>query len=377
MPKRILITGGAGFIGSHTADRLIERGYEVVIYDNLDPQVHDSIPDYLHPDAEFIEGDVRDRNRLHRVLRGVDAVCHLAAAVGIGQSMYDIEKYVDVNIGGTAVLLDLLVKEPDVRVEKVVIASSMSIYGEGEYDCPECGVARHPHVRSREEIRKGGWELHCVVCAHRLQPRPTRETSSLNPNSIYAITKRVQEEMTMMVGRAYGIPVVGLRYFNTYGQRQSLRNPYTGVCAIFSSRIKTGNPPILYEDGLQTRDFVHVRDVARANQLAIESAAADGQVLNVGTGRVTTVKEIAQALIHLYGKERELTPRIANQFREGDIRHCCADISEIQRVLRFSPEVSLSEGLQDLVNWGRTQQAADCFDQAQAELDRFGLVHSQ
>ena len=374
MSTRVLITGGAGFIGSHIADRLIEHGYEVVIYDNLEPQVHDGIPDYLNSNAEFVQGDVRNKEELHKVLKGVDIVSHQAAVVGVGQSMYEIQRYADVNMNGTATLLDIVVNEHDVKIEKMIVASSMSIYGEGEYYCPNCNVVKHPQLRSKEQMKTRDWELECPDCGEELQPKATPESKPLHCNSVYATSKKVQEEMMLMIGRTYKIPVVALRYFNTYGARQSLSNPYTGVCAIFSSRIKNGNAPLIFEDGKQTRDFIHVLDIAKANQLAIERREADMQVFNVGTGKVRSIEEIAQTLIGLYGKGGNIEPEVINTFREGDIRHCYADISNIKETLGFEPEISFEDGMKQLVNWAERQEAEDRFDQARSELREKGLI---
>ncbi|MCD6295862.1 MAG: SDR family NAD(P)-dependent oxidoreductase, partial [Deltaproteobacteria bacterium] len=228
MSKKVLVTGGAGFIGSHIVDRLIKQGYEVVIYDNLDPQVHDGKPDYLNPNANFVKGDIRDKGKLRKVLKEVDIVCHHAAAVGVGQSMYEVERYVDVNTKGTAILLDLIVNEPDIKIEKLVVASSMSIYGDGAYYCSKCREYKYPNFRNETQMNQGQWEHKCPDCGTTLKPKPTPETKSLNTTSIYAQTKKDQEEMVLMIGRTYNIPTVALRYFNVYGPRQSFNNPYTG-----------------------------------------------------------------------------------------------------------------------------------------------------
>jgi len=261
---RILVTGGAGFIGSHLVDALVEKGHDVVIYDSLEPQVHqkNKIPDYLNKRAEFVKSDVRDKNKLKEVVRNVDIVCHQAAMVGVGQSMYQIESYMDVNTLGTAKLLDILVNEEH-SVKKLVVASSMSVYGEGKYTCEECGVG-YPKLRPKEQLSAKEWEMKCPNCGKEVKAVPTDEDKPLHPTSIYAISKRDQEEMSLVTGRAYGIPTVALRYFNVYGPRQSLSNPYTGVCAIFSSRIKNNSDPIIFEDGWQSRDFTSVYDIVQA-----------------------------------------------------------------------------------------------------------------
>jgi dTDP-L-rhamnose 4-epimerase len=371
MPS-VLVTGGAGFVGSHIVDHLVEEGYDVVVLDNLTEQVHADEPDYLNDDAEYVWGDIRDRELVADLLADADVLNHQASAVGVGQSMYEIEKYVDVNTLGTARILDVIVEE-DVDLEKMVVASSMSIYGEGEYWCGDCGAARHPPLREDEQMARGQWEHVCPDCGTALDPVATPESKPRESTSIYAITKKDQEEMMLSIGRAYDIPTVALRYFNIYGSRQALDNPYTGVCAIFSSRIKNGNPPLVFEDGEQTRDFVHVHDVARANRLAVESDAADVAV-NVGTGEPTTINDIAETLIDLYGRSDELTPEIANDFRQGDIRHCFADIDRARAELGFEPTVGFEDGMRELVEWGREQDAEDNFEQAHAELEEKGLV---
>jgi len=368
----VLVTGGAGFVGSHIVDEYVDAGYDVTVVDNLTDQVHDEEPDYLNDDAEYVWGDVRDRELMTDLLRDADVLNHQASAVGVGQSMYEVEKYVDVNTLATARILDVIVNE-EIDLEKMVVASSMSIYGEGVYGCPECDAERTPSLRSDEQMARGKWEHVCEECGADLEPRPTPETKPRDSTSIYAITKKDQEEMTLSIGRAYDIPAVALRYFNIYGSRQALDNPYTGVCAIFSSRIKNDNPPLVFEDGEQTRDFIHVSDVARANRLAVESDADDVAV-NVGTGDPKTINGVAETLIDLYGKGDALEPEIANDYRQGDIRHCYADTARASEELGFEPEVGFEEGMRELVAWGRDQEAEDRFEEAHAELEEKGLV---
>jgi dTDP-L-rhamnose 4-epimerase len=369
-----LVTGGAGFIGSHIVDGLIERGYEVRVFDNLDPQVHGTErerPTYLNPEAEFVLGDVRDREALARAVDGVEVIFHQAAAVGVGQSMYEIRHYVDHNTLGTANLLEILVSER-LEIEKLIVASSMSIYGEGKYQCPECGVV-FPRVREDAQLQERRWEMRCPDCLAELQPLATDEEKPLAPTSIYAIGKRDQEEMCLCVGRAYGIPTTALRYFNTYGPRQALSNPYTGTVAIFSSRILNGNPPLIFEDGLQSRDFVHVEDIVQANLLALESSQANYEVFNVGTGERTTILDLAHLLVDRLDRS-DLEPQIVQRFRAGDIRHCYADISNIQRKLGYVPRVSLEEGVTDLIRWVCEQSdVSDQVSLAVEQLDRHGL----
>ena len=365
---KIFVTGGAGFIGSFIVDELVKRGHEVAIFDNLEPQVHltGKMPEYSNPDARWIQGDIRDYDALKQAIADVnpEIIFHKAAAVGVGQSQYQIKKYVDVNTGGTANLLDILVNHSN-RVQKLIVAASMSSYGEGKYECPSCGVPDNPH-RTEEQLAQGQWELFCPQCGDVLESRPTDESWPRICNSIYAITKKDQEEMCMTIGKAYQIPVVALRYFNVYGSRQSLSNPYTGVVAIFMSRLKNDNPPIVYEDGLQSRDFVSVHDIVQANMLAMERDEANYQVFNVGTGESYTIKGIAEILAQLYGKE--ITPTITSEYRKGDIRHCYSDINKIQTQLGYIPKVSFENGMAELIQWSETAMAEDKFESATHEL---------
>jgi len=295
--RTILVIGGLGFVGSHLVDALVARGDDVRIMDNLEPQVHGTSRNAVlgaGSTAVLWQGDVRSRRDRLAAMDGAGVVFHLAASVGVGQSMYQVHKYVEVNTMGTAMLLDILVNEKH-KVETLVVASSMSVYGEGAYTCKECGLIS-PSVRSPEQLQQSEWEIRCPHCKGQLGPQPTTEKKPLMPTSIYAFTKRHQEEMCLAIGQAYGIRVVSLRYFNIYGPRQALSNPYTGVAAIFSSRLLNGRPPVIFEDGLQSRDFIHVSDVVQATLLAMDSERANGEVLNVGMGRRTTVLEMARIL---------------------------------------------------------------------------------
>lgn len=370
----VLVTGGAGFIGSHLVDTLVHKGYKVRVFDSLESQVHGSqagVPVYLNSDAELIVGDVRDRTALKDALDGIEVIFYYAAAVGVGQSMYEIRRYVDANTLGGANLLDILAGEEH-EVRKLIVASSMSIYGEGKYACHTCGVA-YPHLRSDDQLRERKWEMRCPSCDEEMQPLPTDEDKPLHPSSIYAITKRDHEEMFLCFGRAYEIPTVALRFFNVYGPRQALSNPYTGVAAIFSARLLNGQAPVIYEDGLQSRDFIHVRDVVRASMLAMERVEADYQVLNVGTGRALTIFEMAQVLIDTLANG-EMKPEIAGRYRRGDIRHCFADIGKIAETLGFAPQVSFEDGISDLVGWVGEQEAIDKFHVVDRELKSRKLV---
>lgn len=368
---RVLVTGGAGFIGSHLVDRLVEEGHDVRVLDSLDPQVHDAWPDYLSPDAEAIEGDVRDREAVRRALRGVDRLVHFAAAVGVGQSMYEIERYTSVNAVGAAVVLEEATEARD-RLEKVVVASSMSIYGEGLYRCPAERTDVAPPPRPADQLAARRWEVLCPSCGEPLEPQPTAESKPLAPSSIYAVGKRDHEEMFLIWGRAYGLPVTALRFFNVYGPRQALSNPYTGVAAIFASRLLNGRPPVIFEDGRQSRDFVHVSDVVAAVTSALEPGHGDDAAVNVGTGRPTTIREVAEVLSDHLGADVE--PEIRNAFRAGDVRHCFADISLAGRVLGYRPSVSFADGMRGLSVWLAEQEAEDRVDQATADLVRRGLA---
>lgn len=373
--EKVLVTGGMGFIGSHTVDLLVEEGYEVTILDNLEPQVHGAekqLPEYRNEKAEFVPGDVQDREMVLQAVKDMDAVMHLAAAVGVGQSMYQIDKYVVSNTRGTANLLDVLVNEPN-DVKKLVVASSMSIYGEGKYSCDSCGSV-YPGLRSEKQLKNQEWKPKCPNCGKPVKSLPTDEDKPPMPTSIYAQTKRHQEEMCLLIGKTYGIPAVALRYFNVYGPRQSLSNPYTGVCAVFSSRILNNKPPHVFEDGEQMRDFIHVHDVARANVLALERDGADYMAINVGCGKPISIRGLAEVLIKLY--QANVTPYISNRYRKGDIRHCYADLTKAEKYLGYKPAVAREEGLKELVGWAKAHDwaAVDLFEQAMGELEERKLL---
>lgn len=371
MADRILVTGGAGFIGSFLVDALLERGYEVRVLDSLEPQVHGGRrPEYLNSHAELIEGSVLDSAAVDRALDGVDAIFHQAAVVGVGQSMYEIERYCRANTLGTAVLLERLVERRD-RIRKLIVASSMSIYGEGAYRTVD-GDVRAPRLRRREALERGDWELR-DESGRPLQPIPTPETKPLQPTSVYAVTKRDHEELCLSVGYAYRIPTVALRYFNVYGARQALSNPYTGVGAIFSSRLLNGKAPVVFEDGRQTRDFVHVSDIVQANLLALATESADYEAVNVGTGRATSVLDIGRTIANYLGLPH-LDPDVRNEAREGDIRHCYADIAKAKDLLGYEPSVRIEDGVAALVEWVSAQRPEDGFERAYAELKGKGLA---
>jgi len=363
------VTGGAGFIGSHVVDLLLKSGYQVTIIDRLEEQVHRSgkAPDYLDSKARLIVSRVGDRALLKEVLGEVDAIIHLAAAVGVGQSMYQIERYIDANTNDTAILLDELVNVPN-SVTKLVVASSMSIYGEGKYFCSECAESVYPGQRSLESLKAQSWEQTCPTCKATLTQVPTDELTPPSPTSIYAMSKRHQEEMCLLIGKTYKLKTVALRFFNVYGPRQALSNPYTGACAMMSSRILNNKPPYIFEDGQQLRDFIHVKDVARACLLALESNRVNFQAINVGTGLPVSILDLARNLIDLYGAD--LTPHISNQFRKGDIRHCYADLTKAKEQMNFQAITDFKEGLLDLVQWAKSHGwgAVDLFEKALFEL---------
>ncbi|HEY8214132.1 MAG TPA: NAD-dependent epimerase/dehydratase family protein [Methylocystis sp.] len=363
---KILITGGAGFIGSHVARALVARGDEVRLFDALIDQVHGRASATLPDEAELMVGDIRDASRVAQALEGVDAVVHLAAEVGVGQSMYVIDRYVAVNDLGTAVLLQTLIERP---VRRVVVASSMSIYGEGLYQDADGRVVEDAE---RAAVTPGIWDvLDDAGCP--LRPMPTPEWKRPALASVYALTKYVQERLTLNVCAAYGMEGVALRLFNVYGPGQALSNPYTGVLAIFAARLLNGRAPLVFEDGRQRRDFVHVSDVARAFLLALDASAADGEVYNIGSGADRSVLEVAQALAQAMDRP-QVAPEITGKYRTGDIRHCFADISEARAELSFTPSVEFSAGLRELAEWLAEQRAVDRAEEARRELEARGLV---
>ncbi len=368
--ERVLITGGAGFIGSHVGAALLRRGYRVRALDSLVEQVHPSgeRPDYLSPEVELVVGDVRDADAVRSALIDVDRVIHLAARVGVGQSMYEIGEYVAVNSLGTAVLLQALLDRP---VARLVVASSMSVYGEGLYlDERERPVPAMPRSRSALGARR--WEP-LGPDGQMLRPVPTPESKPPSLSSIYALNKFEQERSVLLFGEAYDIPAVALRFFNVYGPHQALSNPYTGVLAIFASRLLNGNPPLIFEDGRQRRDFVSVADVASACLLALERPQVGGEVVNVGSGSSVSVEDIASRLAGILGRQ-DILPEVTGEYRVGDIRHCFADLTRARRVLGYAPQVALDDGMSELAAWLEGQVADDRVEQARRELADRGLT---
>src|ERR1051326_7768899 len=371
MVRRVLVTGGAGFVGSHLTDALLDRGIDVRIYDNLSEQVHAAgIPDYLPRDIEVVRADMRDVEKLREALHGVDVVFHLAAAVGVGQSMYEIAHYMGVNTQGTANLLQVIL-DMKMPIQKLIVASSMSIYGEGRYRCGTCGDVAPP-VRETSQLLAKKWEALCPACGSILCPVPTDESKPRQASSIYALSEKDQEEMTLLFGRTYGLPVVAMRYFNIYGPRQALSNPYTGVAAIFASRLLNQRAPILFEDGCQMRDFVSVHDITAANLLAMDRDEANGQALNIGSGEPITIRQVAEVLSDSLGAQVPM--EITGKYRAGDIRHCFADIASAKSLLGYAPRVRFADGIRELVHWLKQQTAEDNVAEATRQLGAFGLT---
>jgi dTDP-L-rhamnose 4-epimerase len=370
MGQNVLVTGGAGFIGSHVADELLRRGHRVRVLDSLVPQVHGrgrKRPTYIPPEVELIVGDVRDSNAVDRALAGIDAVFHLAAVVGLGQSMYQLDEYTDVNARGTAVLLSALAKKP---VQRLLVASSMSVYGEGAYVDDQRQPARAT-PRSFEQLRLGNWEP-VGEAGEPLSPVATDEAKPIALESNYALTKYNQERLALLTGRAYGIPTVALRLANVYGPRQAVSNPYAGVLASFAARLLNDRAPLIFEDGRQKRDFVSVHDVARAFMLAFELPAAVGSVFNIGSGRAVSISEVATALAGALKKN--ISPEVTSKHRVGDVRHCFADITLARRVLDYSPRIALGAGIEELTQSLEGQIAQDRSNEMRSELEARGLT---
>jgi dTDP-L-rhamnose 4-epimerase len=368
---KILVTGGAGFIGSHLVDRLVEKGYQVRVFDNLESQVHgDKKPEYLNKEAEYIWDDVRNYEGFKKVLKDIDIVYHFASAVGVGQSQYQVRKYVEINNIGTANLWDIIINSKN-KVKKVIISASMSSYGEGLYQCKNCGILK-PTIRKEEQLKKKQWELLCPNCKTILNPIATSENVIQECQSVYALTKKNQEEISLLLGKTYGIPVVNLRFFNAYGPRQSLSNPYTGVCAIFISRIKNDKQPLIFEDGKQSRDFISVYDIVNACILAMEKDKANFEIFNVGSGKKISIIDVAKTILELM--EKDIALLIPNWYRKGDIRHCYADIRKIRTKINWQPKIPFKEGMKELIEWAKKEPSFDKFDNALNEIKQRNLI---
>jgi dTDP-L-rhamnose 4-epimerase len=373
MKEKVLVTGGAGFIGTHLCKRLLEKNYDVIVYDNLSPQIHGEnkeIPKWMKDRCTFIKEDIRDRETLKKEILKADKIVHLVAETGVGQSMYEIQRYTDVTIQGTSILWDILVNEKN-HVNKFILASSRAVYGEGKYYCEKCGII-YPESRSMEALKKGKWDLCCNICGEHLKLKATDEESALKTTSIYAICKKTQEEISMTMGKALDIPVSVLRYQNVYGPLQSLNNPYTGILSIFTSRLRNGKAIQVYEDGLESRDFVHVEDVVDGTILALENENANYEVFNIGNGKSTTVFHLAEILTKYIDKD--LKPEITGNYRVGDIRHCYADISKAQKILGYIPKCDIEMGIKDFLSWAQNQETKDFSDNAENELREKGFL---
>ena len=371
--KKVLITGGAGFIGSNLSLKLIEKGYIVTVLDNLSPQIHGEYsPLYksIKNKVNFIKGTVLSYDDWKKALDGVDVVVHLAAETGTGQSMYEIEKYTDVNIKGTSIFLDILANEKH-SVKKMIVASSRSIYGEGKYDCPKCGIV-YPNERKDEDMKNGDFAVKCPYCRMDAKLLATDEESKIHPSSIYGITKQVQEQMFLVMGKSLNIPAVAFRYQNVYGAGQSLSNPYTGILSIFSTRIKNGNDINIFEDGKESRDFVYVDDVVEATILGIEKDEANYEVFNVGLGKAIDVNTVASTLTRAYDSNSKIT--ISGNYRLGDIRDNYADLKKIKSKLGFEPKISFEEGIRRFTAWVNAQEVVeDKYEKSIEEMKEKGL----
>ena len=366
---KILVIGGAGFIGSHLVDRLIRENNEVTILDNLSG-TNGKKPLYLNENAEFIKANVNDTKLLSYIMPRFEAIFHMASKVGIMQSNYEVKSFTEENCLGTSSLIQAIINSK--CKPKLIFSASNTEYGEGLYQCSSCKMKFQPEIRSIENVKKHGFEQHCPKCEKTLHPIPTPEDTPLKANSIYSLTKKFQEESLLIIGKMYNFPVVILRYFNVFGSRQSLSNPYTGVSAIFTSRIKNNNPTIIYEDGLQTRDFISVHDVVEANILALKNQSANYQIFNIGSGIPTQIKTISEQIHKLYGKEPQID--ITNDYRKGDIRHCIADNSKAKEILNWQPKVPFEQIIKELVEWSKKEEAEDKFEKANTELKERGLI---
>jgi dTDP-L-rhamnose 4-epimerase len=372
----VLITGGAGFIGCRLTRTLLKQGHEVVILDNFLSQVHGGITSLasdIAPHVRLIRGDVADETAMRGALDGVQGIVHLAAETGTGQSMYEVARYENANLRGTALLYDFLAKHPEHKVERIVVASSRSIYGEGAYECEEHGIV-YPAPRSTEEKRSGHFDPLCPICSGACESKPTPESAPLQPASFYGLTKQVQEQMTLMFGGVLRIPSVALRYQNVYGPGQSLKNPYTGILAIFSNLVRANCPVQLFEDGLESRDFVYIDDVVRATAQGLLSPLHGSFSVNIGSGIRTSVMEVANRINSFYGDRSEV--RVTGEFREGDVRHCTADLKLARTLLHYEPQWGFREGLQQFLEWAKeSEPEMENYGRSLEELKQRGLLH--
>ena len=373
---KVLISGGAGFIGSNLALKLMDRGYEVVLLDNLSQQIHGENPEesytynLVRDKCELIVGDVTKFEDWRRALKSVDIVVHLAAETGTGQSMYEINKYVDVNIGGTAKLMEVITNEIN-QVKKVVVAASRAVYGEGKFQCEEHGIV-YPESREDLDMSRGDFEVKCPICNQNVEMLPTDEESKLHPTSVYGHTKQSQEELCMIVGKSINLPVVAFRFQNVYGPGQSLKNPYTGILSIFSTRIKNGNDLSIFEDGLETRDFVYIEDITDSIILGIEHDNANFQSFNVGSGEKIDVLTVAKTLKEKYGSNVNIN--VSGNYRLGDIRHNLGDLTKIRSLLGYEPKVKFTEGISNFVDWVEKQNVeSDNYEASIEEMKKKGL----
>jgi dTDP-L-rhamnose 4-epimerase len=374
--NRVLITGGAGFIGSNLALKLLEMDYEVTVLDNLNPQIHGKKPhnSYTYNNIKnkviFIKGDVNNYSDLMKALKNINFIIHLAAETGTGQSMYEINRYVDSNIGGTAKILEILTKDKH-KVQKLIVASSRAVYGEGKFKCDEHGIV-YPISRQEEAMSKGDFETKCPVCDKSVTMLPTDENSTLHPTSVYGFTKLAQEKLCMIVGKSINLPIVAFRFQNVYGPGQSLKNPYTGILSIFSTRIKNGNDIQIFEDGYETRDFVYIDDVVDSIILGIENESANFKIFNVGSGEKTNIIDVATELKSKYKSNSEI--RVTGNYRIGDIRHNLADLTYINKKIGYKPKFSFEQGISNFVDWVEKQEIeSDNYDKSIQEMKEKGL----
>jgi len=373
--KNILITGGAGFIGSRLCEKLFDQGNNITVLDNLSEQIHGNGESFLFNKIKdkctFIKGDVRDKNDWAHAIKNQEIIIHLAAETGTGQSMYEVEKYTNVNVIGTSHMLEILANSNH-NVKKIIVASSRSIYGEGKYNCKTHGV-QYPSKRKEEDMKKGEFNPKCSMCNSTLNLLPTDEQSKIHPSSIYGINKQQQEQMVMLMGESLSIAPVAFRYQNVYGPGQSLSNPYTGILSVFSTRILNGNNLDIYEDGEETRDFVYIEDAVDATILGIEKEEANGHIFNVGSGVSTSVLDVANTLKRLYNSEINIT--VSGKFRLGDIRHNFADLSKSKDILGFTPKYNFERGITEFVNWVKTQEVMeDKYEKSIQQLKNKGLI---